>query len=250
MDKCKNNAANSIDFLGRQMNRMTPENPSFPANSSLGRNHNSAFCLEHKLEFSSWAVFKFVIFVLSGLYIPIIFLWLGIIPFEYRFYVSFFVIVSFLLFALQRKYRFRELGYRVDNFASSLCWNAIFCVLGSLSLYYASKYGLLNPVKSYDIPYVYIFYVVFLAPVQELLFRGVIFAEMRRIGNIDFRVVLLVSTFSFCFLHIIYNRPLLLIVSLVSGLIWGVIYIKWPNIWGVSLSHALLGIVAMFLGVF
>ena len=232
------------------MNQNSPDHLQLPSSSSQSdKTHYWDACQNGKFNHSSQISLKFLFFLLSGLYIPVILLWFGIIPLEYRFHVSFIVIMSFLLFAIQRRYRFRELGYRIDNFSSSLCWNLIFCVLGSFCLYCAYKFGILNPIKIYTVPYIYVFYIVFLAPVQELLFRGILFAEMRRMGNIDCRIILLVSTFSFCFLHIIYNRFSILIVSFVSGLIWSVIYIKWPNIWGISLSHALLGSLAIFLGV-
>ncbi len=228
------------------MNQITQEHlhlPSTRLDESLKWDHQ-----EETLEHSSRTSFKFLFLLLSGLYVPVILLWSGVIPLEYRFNVLPIVIISFLLFAFLRRYRFRELGYRFDNIASSLCWNFIFCVTGSLCLYYALKYGLLYPVEKYDIPYIYLFYIAVLAPVQELLFRGILFAEMRRIGKINFKIMLLVSTFSFCFLHIIYNRPPLLIISLISGLIWSIIFIRWPNIWGVTFSHAFLGAIAILLG--
>jgi len=33
------------------------------------------------------------------------------------------------------------------------------------------------------------------------------------------------------------------------GLIWSIIYHKYPNFWGVTLSHAMLGTAAFALGV-
>jgi len=231
------------------MNQITPEQLHLSLGSRFDETPDRDLRKDGTPEHSDQTGFKFLFILLSGLYIPVILLWSGIIPIGYRFNVLSIVTICFLLFGFQRRYQFRELGYRIDNFTSSLSWNFIFCLLGTLCLYYAYKNGLLSPAKKSDIPYCYVFYVAFLAPVQELLFRGVLFAEMRRIGSVDFKIMLLVSTFSFCFLHIIYNRPPLLIISLISGLIWSIIYMKWPNIWGVSISHALLGATAMFLGV-
>ncbi len=48
---------------------------------------------------------------------------------------------------------------------------------------------------------------------------------------------------------IIYRHSPLLIIALISGLAWGIIFTKCPNTWGVALSHSLLGGLAMFLGV-
>jgi len=46
-----------------------------------------------------------------------------------------------------------------------------------------------------------------------------------------------------------YDHPALLLITFVSGPVWGGIYLRWPSIWGISLSHSLLGALAMFLGV-
>jgi len=231
------------------MNQITPEQLHLSLGSRFDETPDRDLRKGGPLEHSNQTGLKFLFILLSGLYIPVILLWSGIIPLEYRFNVLSVVIISFLLFSFQRRYRFRELGYRIDNLSSSLCWNFTFGLSGSLCLYYSHKYGLLTPAKIYNIPYNYLFYIAFLAPVQELLFRGILFAEIRRIGRINCKTIFFISTFSFCFLHIIYDRPPLLIISFVSGLIWSFIYIKLPNIWGVSISHALLGAAAMFLGV-
>ena len=95
----------------------------------------------------------------------------------------------------------------------------------------------------------FLFYLLFLGPVQEVIFRGILFAEMRKSGIVEGKWLVLISTCTFCFLHIIYNNPSVLLLTLVSGLVWGVLFLRWPSIWGVSLSHSLLGALAMFLGI-
>ena len=72
---------------------------------------------------------------------------------------------------------------------------------------------------------------------------------MRKSGIVDGKWLVLISTCTFCFLHIIYHNPAVLLLTLVSGLVWGVLFLRWPSIWGVSLSHSLLGALAMFLGI-
>ena len=230
------------------MDQITPERLRLHTSALLGRANNWDICLGGKSGYPYPAGIKYLFFLLSGLYIPVTLLWSGLIPLQYRFHVSFLVIVTFLIFAFQRKYRFRELGYRVDNFSSSLCWNFMFCLFGAVCLYSAHRFGLLNPVNNEN-QSIYVFYILFLAPAQELVYRGILFAEMQRMRNMDNRVILIVSTSSFCCLHLIYNHPPIIIISFVSGLIWGAIFMKCPNIWGVSLSHALLGAMALFLGV-
>ena len=75
-----------------------------------------------------------------------------------------------------------------------------------------------------------------------------LFAEIQRIPGSGTRFFLFISTLSFCFLHIIYNHPPLLMIALISGLVWGIIFIKVPNFWGIAFSHSFLGALAMVLG--
>jgi uncharacterized protein len=208
-------------------------------------------CEKERYAFHYISVFKYLFLLLFMFNAPVALIWLKIIPFEYRFYAFFCVLAGFISYCFLRRYSLHELGFRTDNFNSSLRWNLLFCIVGTICLYGTYKAGLLRPKNSTSLPdaYIYIFYILFLGPAQEVVFRGIFFAEMKRAQILDNKWVLLVSTLSFCFLHIIYRHPPLLIIALISGLVWGIIYTKWPNIWGVALSHSLLGALAIFLGV-
>jgi membrane protease YdiL (CAAX protease family) len=195
------------------------------------------------------ARFPFLFLVLVNCYLPIVLIWLGVIPFAYRFHVLAAVLCNFVLYGLCRRYRFSELGLTLQGSRNSLLANALFCAVGCLGLYLVQKAGLLMPREhSYSLTS-FLLYILFLAPVQEFIFRGILFAEMQRCRIVDPCIVLLVSTVTFSFLHIIYGHPPLLLITFVGGLVWGILYLRWPSLLGVSMSHALLGAFAMFLGV-
>jgi hypothetical protein len=194
-------------------------------------------------------VVKFFLFILSICYIPAILIWTQILPFEYRFHSFIFVLVCFLFYCSRRRYSLHELGFRADNLGSSLRWNLLFCMLGGAGLCLTHKIGYSHSTNAPPLPHVYAIYIFFLGPVQEIIFRGILFAEMKRLQIFNKRWILLISTLSFCFLHIIYRHPPLLIITFISGLVWGIIYLKWRNIWGIALSHSILGALAIFLGV-
>nr|WP_321402221.1 CPBP family intramembrane glutamic endopeptidase [uncultured Desulfobacter sp.] len=178
---------------------------------------------------------------------PVAFIWLKLIPFEYRFFACFCALGALVWFCVSRQYSLAELGFRTDNLQSSLVWNLVFCVAGGIGLVFMQKAGFSRPQSQTTSVYVYLFYFLFLGPAQELLFRGILFSEIKRIPGLGNRFFLCISTLSFCFLHIIYNHPPLLVMAMVSGLAWGIIFIKRPNLWGVTLSHSLLGTLAMLL---
>lgn len=197
----------------------------------------------------SSASFRFFLLLLINCYFPVFLIWAGIIPFAYRFHVLAVVLLSFIAHSVHRGYRPRDVGFTLDQSWNSLRWNVLFCAIGGIGLYCTYRSGLLMPRTSSSSLACFLLYIVLLAPVQELIFRGILFAEMKRCRNIAPRMMVLISTITFSYLHIIYNHPALLLITFVSGLVWGMLYLRWPSIWGISLSHSLLGALAMFLGV-
>lgn len=187
--------------------------------------------------------------LLAMFHAPVILIWLKIIPFEYRYHTLFCLLVGLISYIYSRRYSFYELGFRTDNLRSSFNWNLVFCAVGAIGLYLTYNSGFLRPKTGNHFSWIYIFYILFLAPLQEFFFRGVLFAEMKRSRVVDDRFMLMISTFSFCFLHIIYHHPPMLIIAFISGLAWSGLFTKCPNIWGISFSHSFLGALAILLGV-
>lgn len=187
-------------------------------------------------------------FILMVLYFPVTLIWLGIIPFAYRFHALAVLLTAWLVYTVRRKHGLRDLGFRCDNLKGSLFWNGILCAAGGCIMYltYLAGYLRTSPIAVW-LPF-YIIYVFILVPIQELIFRSILFAEMKKINISDYRWLIAISTVSFCFLHIIYKHPTILGITFCSGLMWGIIYNRYPNIWGVSMSHAVLGSMAIAFG--
>jgi uncharacterized protein len=198
---------------------------------------------------SSGSGFRLFLFLLIGFYAPVFLIWSGVIPFAFRFHVLAVVLMSFIVHSMRRGYRLQDVGYTLEHSWISIRWNALFCILGGIGLYLSYRSGWLMPRDySYSLA-CFFFYIVILSPVQELIFRGILFAEMKRCRNIAPAIMVLISSVTFSYLHIIYHHPMLVLITFISGLVWGVIYLRWPSIWGISFSHSLLGALAMFLGV-
>lgn len=179
---------------------------------------------------------------------PVALIWLEIIPFEHRFYAFLIALPGLAFFCFYRRYRLEELGFRIDTLKGALEPNLVFCAMGGITLYIVNKTGMLTPNSHRLFPYFYVVYIFFLGPVQEIIFRGILFTEMKRIQNGSNHLFLWVSTLSFCFLHVIYRNPQMLVIAFISGLVWGIIFMKRPNIWGVAFSHSVLGAFAILLG--
>ena len=191
----------------------------------------------------------FALGLLATCYVPVLLIWSGLIPFACRFQVLAAVLLVLVALGVNRGFDRRELGFTLAHSRQALGWNLLFLAVGAVALCALARSGWTMPRQS-DYPLTaFLFYLLFLGPVQEVIFRGILFAEMRKCGIVEGKLLVLISTCTFCFLHIIYNNPSVLLLTLVSGFVWGVLFLRWPSIWGVSLSHSLLGALAMFLGI-
>jgi len=197
---------------------------------------------------SRLSILALLSFMIMVFFFPVSLIRLGIIPFADRFRVSAIILTSWLVYTIWRKHGWKDLGFRCDNLKGSLFWNSIFCAAGGAVMLLSYLAGYIHISLAAMMPTTYLLYVFFFAPVQELVFRGILFADMKKRNVSDYRWLIAVSTISFCYLHIIYKHPAILGVTLISGLVWSTIYNRYPNIWGVSISHAVLGSLAIVFG--
>ena len=190
----------------------------------------------------------FIFFLAGTLYIPVTLIWTGVIPFRYRFAVMFCILTVMVSYVWLRKFRWSDLGFRRDTLKQSLMWNLGMSLLFLSLLYLLHNAGLIGKATIHFWPLFFVFYILILTPAQEFFFRSFLFAEM---GNFRHRwhwSIVAMSSLSFCFLHIIYQNPMMMLVTFFMGLIWSIIYYKYPNFWGVTLSHAMLGTAAFAFG--
>ena len=176
-------------------------------------------------------------------------LFFGIVPFQWWPRVLEFGLILAVLISIFHKTSLKELGLRTDNLKESLvCFGGVtfFGILALLLLRRLVNYQTSNAVLWWQNPFVY--YMVFLNdPIQEFIYRGFL---MERIKKLFCSPVLVIATniIIFAFVHIIFRDPYLLIFVFISGLVWAWAYYKYPNVFAVALSHAILGGVAMILG--
>jgi len=190
----------------------------------------------------------FIFFLAGTLYASVTLIWTGVIPLRYRFAVMFCILAVMVSYVLLRKFRWSDLGFRRDTLKQSLMWNFGISILFLSLLYWLHNAGLIGKATIQFWPLFFVFYILILTPAQEFFFRSLLFAEM---GNFRYKrhwSIIVLSSLSFGFLHIIYQHPMTMLVTFFIGLIWSIIYYKYPNFWGVTISHAMLGTAALVLG--
>ncbi|MBW6432031.1 CPBP family intramembrane metalloprotease [Patescibacteria group bacterium] len=180
--------------------------------------------------------------------IPLALLSFGYIPFEGRHIILFLMGIILVAYSIQKKIKAHKLGFRVDNLKNSLLVNFIVSIVLLLVMYVAYITGILRSVN-YEGTFLFlIFYIFISVPIQEFIFRSLMFYEIsiftkNRVAIIGF------STLIYSFSHIMYHSLQVMVITSIVGVIWGLIYLRWPNYWGVTLSHILVGAAAVFVGI-
>jgi membrane protease YdiL (CAAX protease family) len=94
----------------------------------------------------------------------------------------------------------------------------------------------------------FLFYIFISSPLQEFLYRGALGAFIQKLTK-NYITRMLITSLLYSFVHIIYKDILTLALTFAIGLIWFRIYDKTKNLLGVSISHAVLGVVTIIAGI-
>ena len=192
---------------------------------------------------------NFLVLLIILYYLPPLLLLLGWLQFEWRFRILALMTCTMIAYDWRRGLSLKELGFRTDTLKGSLFLNALLSLLLISIMFLLFNTGGIREPTPPAWGLFFAHYVFISSPSQEFLFRSNLFALMRR-SNIKGPVLqVVVSAVTFSFMHVLYKDLPTLIVTLAIGLLWGSIYYKYPNFWGVALSHALVGAVAVKVGV-
>lgn len=178
---------------------------------------------------------------------PILLLAYEVIPREASSAILVLMSLVMVAYAISKPIPAKELGLRRDNFRSAMIWQGALTVFLIVALVIVRATGLIKPSYFGESALFYIFYIFMSAPLQEFVFRSLMFREL----NIYFKkdwAKLLIAAAIFSFGHFAYRSPSVLLMTFVAGFFWGLIYLKKPNFWAVAISHAVVGAVTVFLG--
>jgi hypothetical protein len=205
----------------------------------------------HKLknaQISTGTQLGFAGFLVLVYILPPLLILAGAIPFSFRFPLLLIIAAMVLLYVLLKGNSLSSLGLRIDNLKSSLKYNLLITLLALIMIAILYFVGLIRAPSISQWRWFFIFYVLLSCPAQEFLFRGALFAEMDRAGITQKIWQVTISSVSYSFLHVIYRDAITLSVSLVIGIAWGLSYFISRNLWGVTISHCILGTASIFVG--
>ena len=97
-------------------------------------------------------------------------------------------------------------------------------------------------------PRFYVFYILISCPAQELLFRGILSRMLQEL-RLHRVLELGVAAALFGYVHIIYGDMLTVVIMSIVGLFWYRAYQRSSNLIGVTMSHVILGVMTIALGI-
>jgi membrane protease YdiL (CAAX protease family) len=179
--------------------------------------------------------------------IPVLLLFFKVLPYDSRYIMLVILTAIMLVYCFFKKIRLKELGFGTTYLKGSLIWNGCCSAIAIIGMVVFYKLNLIRKPEAPDYNWFFIYYIFVSCPCQEFLYRSLIYAELTRRGLSD-KYFIVISSLSYAFLHVFYHDWITVVVTLISGIVWGYIYKKYPCFWGVALSHAVSGVLSMLVG--
>lgn len=179
--------------------------------------------------------------------LPVMMLFLGLVDYSLRYLMLAIGSILLIAYSIIRKYSLKSLGFRSADPGKDLLLNSVFCLVLVLFLWISFRLGLIREPTIPDWNYFFVFYIFVSSPLQEFLFRSLVFRELKSAGAGKITTVA-ISTINFGLMHIIYHDWVTFLSGLFIGLCLGIIYSETRSLYGISASHAVVGAVSIYVG--
>lgn len=182
--------------------------------------------------------------------IPIVLLNTGSIPLHFRVAMLVGLVSALFILLIKERWTFRMLGFKHTSTWKELLVYTLVTVVGVIGIsQLGEKIGYEEMAQWWKHPhFLYLFFVVSLF--QEIAYRGYLIPALGKLFSSPVRIILL-NTLLFTFLHSIFppyfiNLPL----AFIGGITFSILYMKYPNLLLIVISHSILNFVAVLFGFF
>lgn len=189
---------------------------------------------------------RIVFYTLVILVLPVLLIYFNIIPFMYRKFVLITVVLITIFGIYIEKTSIYELGIRSDNLKNTFIPYFLFTFIAAVLTVWYAWYSGKTPVESWwKIPYLqYIF--IPTSIVQEFIYRGFFQTQYQKFLKPSISILIIAIVYSF--MHILWGSGEFIILTLLAGLIWGILWYKYPNLIWMSISHSVLNFLINYFG--
>lgn len=182
--------------------------------------------------------------------VPIVLLNTGSIPLQFRVPMLVGLVSALFILLIKEKWTFRMLGFKHTTTWKEVLAYTLVTALGVIAIsQLGEKIGYEELADWWKRPhFLYLFFVVSLF--QEIAYRGYMIPALGKLFSSPVRIIVL-NTVLFTFLHSIFppyfiNLPL----AFVGGITFSILYMKYPNLLLIVISHSILNFVAVLFGFF
>ena len=186
--------------------------------------------------------------VISFLYIlPVVLILTKVIPFSDRFLVLTITGVLIIGLAMLNEIALADLGFNHQNLLPAIKDILPVTIISSvLMIAFYLNHGM--RIDNTGIPwYFYVFYISLSSPLQEFLYRSYLFNRLAQI-QLNQGSIIIITAILYSFAHSIYQDLPTVLLSLIIGLYWAYHYNRFKNFYSITLSHTILGIIAILTG--
>ena len=186
--------------------------------------------------------------VISFLYIlPVVLILTKVISFSDRFLVLTITGALIIGLAMLNEIALADLGFNHQNLLPAIKDILPVTIISSvLMIVFYLNHGM--RIDNTGIPwYFYVFYISLSSPLQEFLYRSYLFNRLAQI-QLNQGSIIIITAILYSFAHSIYQDLLTVLLSLIIGLYWAYHYNRFKNFYSITLSHTILGIIAILTG--
>jgi membrane protease YdiL (CAAX protease family) len=185
--------------------------------------------------------------ILVALYIvPTVAIALGIIPYKHRFTALYVIFLIAVYISYRQHLSLAELGFS----RPPLLWFAAVTVIPIATLYFLVVTKILPPISGPKVGSGFLlFFICLSAPTQEFIYRSFLFAQLRSVVELGALGRILCSALLYGLMHIIYRDLRTVVLTTAIGLLWAWCYEQTGNLLIVTVSHMILGVVALSLNI-
>lgn len=154
------------------------------------------------------------------------------------------------MYVFARTYRLRLADFGLRRFHLRRAGLVTMVLTGLMSLFLlAGLYAVpelfsqgVKATRLLDMPLwlILISYALLSAPLQEVVFRGIIIRRLELIVKNKW-LIIGISAFLFALVHVMFLNPMLVVVTFIGGLVWGWLFMRYGNLWPIQVSHSVLG---------
>lgn len=182
--------------------------------------------------------------------LPILLLYVELIPFKVYYGILMLMGLILAAYSIQKGITARSLGFRKDNLKKALIFSVILSVVSIALVFVLFNLRIISDWKGQGETFWFLLFYVFIsAPIQEFIFRSLMFFELKQFLGSKKWFIIILSAIVFSMAHVFFKNWGVMAVTFAAGLFWGWMYDETHNFWGVALSHAIIGAVAVYLGI-